>query len=235
MKKLLLAMALIFGVAAAPVTDAVAKPKKEHVQKKNTKKKKKHYNRKVNHKRASSTVVIATAPQVCYFMFWEVPCDQQTQSAVDTPAAQRKRIADGSKIISKGQQYVGLEARKDRKMITQLISTPFNYPIDPVRIPWCAAFVNAMLKNEGYEYNDSLTARSFLDYGVATKDPQPGDIVVLTRGRNRWAGHVGFYVQTIEVDGVKYVEVFGGNQGHQVAVSYYPVNRVLGYRKVVQA
>ena len=40
MKKLLLAMALIFGVAAAPVTDAVAKPKKEHVQKKNTKKKK---------------------------------------------------------------------------------------------------------------------------------------------------------------------------------------------------
>lgn len=234
MKNLLLAIALIFGVAAAPMTEAVAKPKKEHVQK-NKKKAKKHHNRKVNNKqtKAKAAAVAAAPAPVCWFLFWEVPCDMNQDTSLTPAAAERKRIADGSKIIRNGQQYVGLQARKDRKEITQLISTPFNYPIDPVRIPWCAAFVNAMLKNEGYYYTDSLTARSFLDYGVATKDPQPGDIVVLTRGRNRWAGHVGFYVQTVEVDGIKYVEVLGGNQGHQVSVSYYPVNRVLGYRKVV--
>ena len=233
MKNLLLALTLIFGVAAAPMTEAVAKPKKEHVQKKKNKKKaKKHHNRKVGSRQVKAVAVAAPAP-VCWFMFWEVPCDQQHESPVTGAAEQRRRIADGSKIISNGQKYVGLQARKDRKEITQLISTPFNYPIDPVRIPWCAAFVNAMLKNEGYYYTDSLTARSFLDYGVETKDPKPGDIVVLTRGRNRWAGHVGFYIQTVEVDGVKYVEVLGGNQGHQVAVAYYPVKRVLGYRKVV--
>lgn len=231
MKNLLLALALIFGVAAVPMTEAVAKPKKEHVHKKNKKKAKKHHNRSAGAKKA--TVAVATAPKTCWFLFWEVPCDQQIESSVPSAAAERKRIADGSKIIREGEKYVGLQARKDRKQITQLISTPFNYPIDPVRTPWCAAFVNAMLKNEGYYYTDSLTARSFLDYGVETKDPKPGDIVVLTRGRNRWAGHVGFYIQTVEVDGVKYVEVLGGNQGHQVAIAYYPIKRVLGYRKVV--
>jgi uncharacterized protein (TIGR02594 family) len=236
MRNLLLAVALVFGIAAAPVGEAVAKPKKEHVHKKHVKKKKKIMH-KISHRRARAPKIeqVAAAPEVCHFMFWEVPCDQQHESAVPTAAEQRKRIADGSKIISNGQKYVGLEARKDRKQITQLISVPFNVPVDPVRTPWCAAFVNAMLKQEGYEYNDSLTARSFLDYGVATKDPRPGDIVVLARGRNRWAGHVGFYIQTLEVDGVKYVEVFGGNQGHQVAVAYYPANRVLGYRHVVSS
>lgn len=233
MKNLLLAFALIFGLTAAPLTEAVAAPKKEHTQK--HKKKKKHHNRKVGRKYpmpVARQVAIAPAP-VCWFMFWEVPCDSQHESPVPTAGEQRKHIADGSKIISNGQKYVGLQARKDRKEITQLISAPFNYPIDPVRIPWCAAFVNAMLQREGYYYNDRLDARSFLEYGVATKDPQPGDIVVLARGRSRSAGHVGFYVQTVEVDGVKYIEVFGGNQGHQVAVAYYPASRVLGFRKVV--
>lgn len=233
MKNLLLAFALIFGLSAAPLAEAVAAPKKEHTQK--HKKKKKHHNRKVGRKYpmpVARQVAIAPAP-VCWFLFWEVPCDQQHESLVITPGEQRKRIADGSKIISNGQRYIGLQANKDRKVITQLISEPFNYPIDPVRIPWCAAFVNAMLKREGYYYNDRLDARSFLEYGVATKDPQPGDIVVLSRGRSKWAGHVGFYVQTVEVDGVKYIEVFGGNQDHQVAVGYYPIGRVLGFRKVV--
>ena len=237
MKNLLLAFALIFGLAAAPLAEATAAPKKEHSHKKSVKKNKKakkYHNRKINNKKAAAVAtVVAAPPKVCWFLFWEVPCDQQNETLGSPAAEQRKRIADGSKIITNGQKYVGLQAKKDRKEITQLISAPFNYPIDPVRIPWCAAFVNAMLQREGYHYNDRLDARSFLDYGVATKDPQPGDIVVLTRGRSKWAGHVGFYVQTVEVDGVKYIEVFGGNQGHQVAIAYYPVSRVLGYRKVV--
>ena len=227
MKNLLLAFALIFGLAAAPLAEATAAPKKEHTQKK----KKKHHRKK--HPAPVARQVAVAPPPVCWFLFWEVSCDSQQESSIPNAGEQRRRIADGSKIISNGQKYIGLQANKDRKEITQLISAPFSYPIDPVRIPWCAAFVNAMLKREGYYYNDRLDARSFLDYGVATKDPQPGDIVVLSRGRNKWAGHVGFYVQTVEVDGAKYIEVFGGNQDRQVAVGYYPINRVLGFRKVV--
>jgi hypothetical protein len=63
MKNLLLAFALIFGLSAAPLAEAVAAPKKEHTQK--HKKKKKHHNRKVGRKYpmpVARQVAIAPAP-----------------------------------------------------------------------------------------------------------------------------------------------------------------------------
>jgi uncharacterized protein (TIGR02594 family) len=178
------------------------------------------------------TILVETVAGSCWFLFFQFPCNLEERVVYDS-AGRRKRIADGQQILEKSRGYLGLDANKDRKEITRLISTPFSEPIDPVRTPWCAAFVNAMLKNGGFDHNSSLAARSFLSYGVATKDPAPGDIVVLTRGKSEWAGHVGFYVQTVEIDGIKYVELLGGNQDNQIAVGYYPINRVLGYRKIV--
>jgi uncharacterized protein (TIGR02594 family) len=108
-----------------------------------------------------------------------------------------------------------------------------NVPVDPARIPWCAAFANAILNREGYSTTGSLAARSFLTLSHKTKDPDIGDIVVLKRGRNNYSGHVGFFEGYEIHEGVKYVKVFGGNTDKAITTGWYPVTAVLGYRKVV--
>ena len=56
--------------------------------------------------------------------------------------------------------------------------------VDPMaddESPWCAAFVGAVLAECGLAGTGSLTARSYLKWGV------PGDIAVLWRGaRDGW-------------------------------------------------
>jgi hypothetical protein len=108
-----------------------------------------------------------------------------------------------------------------------------NVPVDPARIPWCAAFANAILNREGYSTTGSLAARSFLTLIHKTKNPEIGDIVVLKRGRNGYSGHVGFFEGYEEYEGVKYVKVFGGNTDKAITTGWFPVKAVLGYRKVV--
>jgi hypothetical protein len=63
--------------------------------------------------------------------------------------------------------------------------------------------------------------------------PNQGDIVILRRGRSKYASHVGFFIQTVEVNGRKYVAVLGGNQSDRVKISYYEEEKVLSYRKPV--
>lgn len=96
-------------------------------------------------------------------------------------------------------------------------------------VPWCAAFVGAVLAQCGLPNTGSLLARSYLDYGekVLSKDVVRGDIVVLKRGNSSWQGHVGFVSRI--ANGKVYV--LGGNQGNQVNVTGYPLTSVLGYRR----
>ena len=92
---------------------------------------------------------------------------------------------------------------------------------------WCAAFVNACLVMNDQEQTDKLTARSFLNYGNSTKDPQIGDIVVFWRSsRNSWKGHVGFYISEDEA----HIYCLGGNQNNMVNVTPYLKSKLLGYR-----
>lgn len=130
------------------------------------------------------------------------------------------------KHVSIAKRYEGLSARKDRRTLKTVIK------VDPIRIPWCAAFANAVLRKAGYEGTGSLMARSFLKYGRKTRRPSEGDIVVFKRGRNRYAGHVGFYMGETIIDGIKYILVLGGNQRKAVNVALYPKRKVLGYRKI---
>jgi hypothetical protein len=68
-------------------------------------------------------------------------------------------------------------------------------------------------------------ARSFTKYNSPTKNPTKGDIVVFSH-------HVGFFEGFVRKGNRNMVAVLGGNQSNQVKVSYFPVNRVLSYRKV---
>lgn len=98
---------------------------------------------------------------------------------------------------------------------------------------WCAAFVGAMLARAGEKPTGQLTARSYLDWGVAVdrKDAREGDIVILSRGNSSWQGHVGFFVK----DDGSLITVLGGNQSNSVSRSPYSGGRLLGIRRSASA
>ena len=92
---------------------------------------------------------------------------------------------------------------------------------------WCAAFTGSVLKESGYPFMKSLSARSYLSYGKKLSDPKEGAIVVFWRGSpTSWQGHVGFVTKFDN----KYVWVLGGNQNNEVNESKYERSKVLGYR-----
>jgi uncharacterized protein (TIGR02594 family) len=93
-------------------------------------------------------------------------------------------------------------------------------------VPWCAAFVGAMLGRAGLKGTGALTARSYLTWGKPLKKPVPGAIMVFKRGNSEWQGHVAFYV---DEDATHY-RVLGGNQSNSVSVAKYSKDTLLGIR-----
>lgn len=96
-------------------------------------------------------------------------------------------------------------------------------------IPWCGAFVGWLMRECGYPLApEPLRARSWLEWGDKVDKPYPGVIVVLRRGADPKAGHVGILHQ-ISDDG-KTLYILGGNQGDAVSIGAFPVTSLLGYR-----
>lgn len=90
-------------------------------------------------------------------------------------------------------------------------------------IPWCALFVNAVLKQAGLKGTNSLAARSFEKWGYRLDEPAVGAILVF--GRNG-GGHVGFYV----AERKDAFLVRGGNQGNAVTDTWISKSRLLAIR-----
>lgn len=95
---------------------------------------------------------------------------------------------------------------------------------------WCAAAMGAWLKRAGYRPSGMLTARSYLDWGEEVKlgDQKPGDILIFSRGRSTWQGHVTFLYK----DGGAFFECVGGNQQNSVNIARYQKKQLLGIRRV---
>jgi len=136
--------------------------------------------------------------------------------------------------IDTAYEYIGFTETTHRTELKSLLG------IDPRTVEWCAAFVNSVLQKNNIEGSESvsptpLMARSFLDWGDPIdhkkEDPQVGDVVVFPRGRASWQGHVGFYLDTIELDGKKYWRILGGNQRNSVNIELYDPQKVLGVRR----
>jgi uncharacterized protein (TIGR02594 family) len=92
--------------------------------------------------------------------------------------------------------------------------------------PWCSAFVNWCITQAGIQGTNSAWARSWLEWG---REPEPEDkwtgaVCVLERGPT--SGHVAFLVDWDD----NRVRLLGGNQGDAVSYSWFPMDRVLGYR-----
>jgi len=91
-------------------------------------------------------------------------------------------------------------------------------------VPWCAAFVGAMLESVGIQSSRFESAKSYLSWGVPLEEPQVGCVVVFTRDGG---GHVGFVVGR---DKYNRLIVLGGNQGNAVTIAAFSRDRVSGYR-----
>jgi len=191
----------------------------------------------------------AVAKNQCQFLFWKTDCaihehepmgPRQTFVQNDNgipghlPGLGAKKSgfleSNNTGFLARAESMIGLDARKDRKILKEKLSEANGQTVDPARIPWCAAWANMVLSQAGMETTGSLMARSFLAWGKATKAPNIGDVVVMRRGRNRNNGHVGFFYAFVDVNGAKMVAVLGGNQGKEVRISYYPISKVIAYR-----
>jgi uncharacterized protein (TIGR02594 family) len=133
------------------------------------------------------------------------------------------------------QPYIGLEEREHRKEIRDFVG------VDPVRVEWCAAFVNAVLQLDGIEGSSSvsdnpLMARSFIRWGstVDRNSVQRGDVVVFPRGGVSWQGHVGFYVETQTHNNREYWVILGGNQDNTVNYQLFDPRRAIAVRRHTQ-
>ena len=100
-------------------------------------------------------------------------------------------------------------------------------------VPWCASFICYVLENSGMGSTNSMSARSYLNWGVSSKkNPLPGDIVVFWRGsKSGWQGHVGFYLDETDA----FVYVLGGNQSDMVNISRYSKSKILDIRRSSKA
>ena len=126
-------------------------------------------------------------------------------------------------------QYINYSENTHRAELAAYIG------VDPKRTEWCAAFVNAVLTESGIPNNIlhkyPYAARSFLEWGVAVKEPTPGDLIIFPRGNISWQGHVGFYLSTTIINNTEYYYILGGNQSNKVSIDLYRATRALGIRR----
>ena len=138
--------------------------------------------------------------------------------------------ADHKSAIAIASRYMGFHERRQRGELKLFTG------VDPARVDWCAAFVNAVLAELGLPGSDTvsdapLTARSFLRWGTRVGHPQPGDIIILPRGTEAWQGHVGFYYGTVKQNGRIYYQVLAGNQSNSVTIALYPAWKAISIRR----
>lgn len=106
-------------------------------------------------------------------------------------------------------------------------------------VAWCSAFCNAIAQSMRLPRSKSLRARSWLEVGlpIPLSQAEPGfDVVILKRGGGNQPGpevleaqgHVGFFAGV--EPGV--VLVLGGNQGNAVSIARFPIDQILGIRRL---
>lgn len=143
------------------------------------------------------------------------------------------------------ERYIGIGefagADKNHPLITWWLSLCELGMDSPDETPWCSAFVNGICWEMRAPRSKSAAARSWLLVGKAiqTHEAEVGwDVVILSRGTTPYQqpasvikapGHVGLFAG---IDGHG-IHVLGGNQGDRVSVALFPLNRVLGIRRLL--
>jgi uncharacterized protein (TIGR02594 family) len=109
----------------------------------------------------------------------------------------------------------------------------------PDETAWCSSFANGVAWMLRLPRSKSARARSWLAVGtvIPLSFASPGyDVVVLKRGLGAQPGpdvldaqgHVGFYAGHTE----SLVHVLGGNQANGVTIQAFPIEQLLGIRRL---
>jgi len=142
------------------------------------------------------------------------------------------------------QRFVGVKETPgtvSNPMIVAMLRLDQAWPTGE-EVPWCSAFMNYVAWILRLPRSKSLAARSWLDVGmpVTTDKAEAGfDVVILQRGTGiqpgpevtNAPGHVGLFAG-LNVP-TKTVLVLGGNQGDAVNIKAFPVEQILGIRRLV--
>ena len=139
------------------------------------------------------------------------------------------------------QRFVGTDevaGSLDNPMLMAMLRLDNKWPQND-EVPWCSAFVNFVCWLLRLPRSKSLLARSWLNVGNAVNISAAiagYDVVILKRGGGDQPGpedttapgHVGFYAG----HSGEFVQLLGGNQANTVKVSSYPIDRILGIRRL---
>ena len=141
-------------------------------------------------------------------------------------------------LYSLALRYVGIKelaGAKNHPLIQwwHSLVTPFEGDLEIAdEVSWCSSALNAWAWELRLPRSKSAMARSWLNVGVPVPlaEARVGfDVVVLWRGQAQSiTGHVGLFSG---LDGDR-VFLLGGNQDDQVSVAPFPVERVLGVRRL---
>lgn len=129
--------------------------------------------------------------------------------------------------LTEARKYIGTKEIPGVKHEPRILSwwkTIKRGGIKTDEVPWCAAFVGAMLEASDIVSSRYESASSYLQWGVRLDAPSLGCIVIFTRNGG---GHVGFVAGK---DDKGRLMVLGGNQGNSVTIAPFDMARVAGYR-----
>ena len=127
-------------------------------------------------------------------------------------------------------RFIGVAETKgalDNPQILAMLKLDGAWP-EHDEVPWCSAFCNYICWLLGLPRSGSLAARSWLTVGEAIELHEAiadSDIVVLSRDGG---GHVGFFSSCTATE----VELLGGNQGDKVCLARFPIDRIIGVRRL---
>lgn len=139
--------------------------------------------------------------------------------------------------FSLAQRFIGLHemagATKHNALVLGMLQLDQDWPQGD-EVPWCSAFLNFVCWLLRLPRSKSLAARSWLGVGlpIRLEEARAGwDVVILSRGSDQAAGHVGLFAG-LGPRG-ETVFVLGGNQADQVSIMSFWTDGVLGVRRLL--
>ncbi|HLW06692.1 MAG TPA: TIGR02594 family protein [Marinilabiliaceae bacterium] len=118
----------------------------------------------------------------------------------------------------------------DQTIVSYAKSAGFEW-VNNDETPWSSIFINWCAKEAGLKRSNKLMARSWLTVGITVDYPEPGDLVIFSRGKtDSWQGYVGLFMGYDE-EGER-IYTLGANPGNQVSITAYPKSKLLGFRRL---
>lgn len=158
----------------------------------------------------------------------EIPKNQSDANKVIAEQASGTTKYQAS-TIDKAITLLGAHERTDREQLKEYLAKAgaSGKGFDPAASPWCAAFVNATLAQQGIAIpsKDPNLARSFHSWGELKKaeETSAGDVLAYNDG-----SHVGISTGRTRVnrDGSMSIEMIAGNHGDKVSKDWVKAGQV---------